>query len=527
MAQVTDDIRAAMSQPAVALRVYEGCSAAARQVIAQLAAHPAGLPSHRLVVNYGQIRKFGPVRLEREMPWRHPETVLEELYFKGIIYRAYGTLDNYRGEVLWVPKELLESLPINPPQPPAPVAVAEIDALQVVCYPAIDETILATLIRLKTGKIPAIRRAAAQHDIPWPMLTERLGEPDNPERLQLIERLLFHARLVSTQRGYLVPTAHARTWLKAPPLLRTRTLLAAWQDDPDAYEVAALGVRLEPPARLDLSATRQRLVSTLEDTAERGGWQSIHGWVKTLKRVRPDYLRADGIYDAFGVRNGADSAPVVGFESWELLEAPLAVRMLTKECAWLGLVELAASEAGAAPDHFRITELGSALLDQETPTPQPKAAPPAEIDDQMVVHMPFEASLYDRFQLERFGTWQAGQPSPSYAITESSVWEGVNAGIKVEQMLRFLGRITNGQVPAACSRTLLAWGGHFGRVTLSKAVVLQTKDADEMALIMRHADLRRLMGAEISRTMRVVPEANVALLIERLKQLGIWPAIRL
>ena len=196
---------------------------------------------------------------------------------------------------------------------------------------------------------------------------------------------------------------------------------------------------------------------------------------------------------------------------------------------WLGIVNLGTSEGSEQIDLFEVTQLGWAIINHKLGEQAISTQVPllASISDDFIITLTVQGTLYERYQLERLAEWVSQDKLAKYKITEESIWEGISSGITIEQILRFLERISDGRVSPVVIRALHAWGGRFGRVTLQAAIILVVADAELMAQLVKEPNVRRLLGVEISPTQRLVPAVNVPLLVQRLKAFGIWPNLKL
>ena len=76
----------------------------------------------------GEIRAIGPGRLEREGIWREPENPAEELWYRGLIYRAFADFGDGPLEYIYIPEDLAvpaeavlpQALPAAPRIAPVP-----------------------------------------------------------------------------------------------------------------------------------------------------------------------------------------------------------------------------------------------------------------------------------------------------------------------------------------------------------------------------------------------------------------------
>jgi hypothetical protein len=522
----------AMQTPAMVNSVIEALSPIARQALLVLMRNPEGTPSHRLVVTYGQIRKLGPARIEREEPWLKPQAPLEELYYRGFIYRAYGKVGSYYGEVLWIPWELansVASLGIAQPltslkEVKAPIIVASDE--NIIC-----DDIVAILVKLRKSNLPTSRQGLRQSALPWEELQikARMQGGLQPERLTLLQDIAWRLQLISAKEGSLKPGSRARTWMRLDALRRLSAIYIAWRDNPHRNELrylANLEIETHTPVGM---VNARRAICTHLAAYQPGVWTRIDTFIAALRNTHPDFLRPDGDYDTWVVHNTQTGQKATGFSTWDMVEGSLASNLVLQPLYWLGILMLGTSKGSVQADLFRLTPEGWAVMNHQLQEQVASAQVPltAIIDDDFLVTLPVEGTLYERYQLERLTEWLSQDKTARFRITEESIWESINSGITMEQILRFLERISAGQISPAVLRALHAWGGRFGRVSLQAAVILQVADVELMAQLENDPTVRHLLGVEVSPTQRLVPGTNIPQLVQRLKSLGIWPSLKL
>jgi hypothetical protein len=529
-------IASAMLAPEAMAAMAERLSPSAREVLGELVAAGGKLPGHRLALAHGAIRRFGPARLLRERPWAQPQGALEELYYRGLLYRTYGTSGDALGEVLHLPQQVFDGLaPAFARTPALAVGIVAAPPLVLSDGDALYEDVLALLAWGRRGQLrPLAREGRGASGARAPFAFEnahgRLSGEATPERLALLWRVLVRQRLLHEQGGLLRPTLRAREWLLLPAARRARNTYLAWREDEHAPEL-----RLLPHLRFAEGSGEVARVAVLRAFTEvlalcpAEEWLSLDALIQALKRRRPDYLRPDGDYDTWRVRDAQTGADLSGFAAWERIEGALARYLISGPLRWLGVVELGSVAANTAPHALRLTAAGARLLAQEPPVAAEAALPSppvATITAELSIRLPLAQTLYERYQLERFAEWQGQDTAASYRISAESIWASQNEGIKIEQIVAFLKRLSGDQVSGVVLRTLHAWGGRFGRVTMRSVVLLEAADEQTMQQLYAHAEVRALLGEALSPTRCLVAEENVALLTQRLKALGIWPAVR-
>lgn len=510
-------------------------SSAAQEALAQVARRSGIVPGYHLALNYGQIRRLGPVRMAREQPWLAPANPLEELFYRGLLYRAYGQVGDHYGELFVIPQQLLERLPSLPDrnavfgnEMPMPPRIVRQETLFV-------EDILAILVHLRRQPLPIPTEQHASVAIMSIHLGQRLIGASIAPRMALLWRLMQRLELLQEQNGILSPGLRAREWLRLDDITRQGRILAVWRDDPEAYELAQLPTLVwqgsEPT--YDAPQMRRQFLEALSAwPPER--WFPLDALVRHLKRYHPDYLRPDGDYTSWYVRDRKTGEQLSGLESWDHIEGALALHMLSKPLHWLGIVALGYEKTGHAPTAFCVCESGIQALgaidrsaNESTPH---RRMPCATVGQELTVRISLTNTAYERYQLERFAEWLGQESDPHapedarvarYRITDRSLRTSQEAGIKIEQIVGFLKRITGEQVPSDATLQLLAWAARQERVSLRRVILLQTNDRQTMEQLCADTELAALLGERLSPTTCLVRESDFDALRKCLEALGI------
>lgn len=525
-----------MTAPGALQRVLPSLSATALEALAELAQQGGEAPAQRFALRYGAIRRFGPARLAREQPWLHPSNALEELYYRGLVFRAYGTLGESLGDLLIIPEQLWQQLPPLATPPDAWECPLKTPLQYISCAgSALMEDLFAILVHLRQEPLP--RTASDPQDLPIAPLIEALAEkerllgPSDSARCALLWRLLQGLKLVRHEGPALLPSLQARDWLRLSDQSRMQGIYLAWRDDPDFDELRLLpGLSCEgkPPSGRLVEARRQLLALLRHFRV--GEWFPMGALGDAARRRRPDFLRA-GREAGWAIRDAQSGTYLEGPESWEHVEGALIQAQLHGPFHWLSLVTLGSETEGGEAIAFGVTPLGERLLTLSEPAGLREAAPhlvSATVDADLLVRLPTANSLYERYQLERFAEWQGqDQQEARYLITQDSLWRSHDAGIRGEQIIRFLRRISADGLSQMAQETLQRWSQRFGRASLEQMVVLQTVDAPTMAQIRADPQAAALLGLPLTPTACQVPEERVEALVGRLKAIGIWPRLRL
>ncbi|MCD6302840.1 MAG: hypothetical protein J7M15_04865, partial [Anaerolineae bacterium] len=169
---------------------------------------------------YGSLRRLGPAALRREAPWQNPENALEELFFRGLLYRTYADLDGKAVEAFQVPEPLLglvRKLPLERRR----VALTTLDQVPEVVSrddaAAAEEDLLALLVNLR-NRAPRLPEGDGMRELLVTMLSSlseqgRLVGDGGRQRLEFLAALAVSAELVSQRGRVVAPSLKARGWL--------------------------------------------------------------------------------------------------------------------------------------------------------------------------------------------------------------------------------------------------------------------------------------------------------------------------
>jgi len=435
-----------------------------REALAFVAAK-GPVKAHVLARRYGRVRRLGPGRLEWEQAWRNPASAVERLWFLGLLYRGYGMDERYHGEVFFIPPEILDILPVlsvpSPvfrvePAPQPPVVRDDQDAL------ARDAFVI--LSHLRNHDVRARKGVLARHELATvrPRLVIQ-----NARRLQFLHHICEQAGLIRREKGLWQPTSQAASWLKERALARCRTLYYAWLEDANWNELCMMpSVQCEDTGwRNDPIGARKGILSYLLQCPP-DAWLSITSLIESIHAVNPDFMRPDGDYDSWYIRDAQTGHYLMGYDNWEKIEGAFIHYLLEHPLLWLGVVAIGYPRDEERASSFMLTEQGAAILGlrefkaYSANGARGKKHSPGRIvvQSNFQVIVPREASWYDRFLLERFARWVDEQQGiVRYAIDVGSVRAALERGITVRQIHAFLWRVTGGKVPKQVLRALKSW----------------------------------------------------------------------
>lgn len=449
----------------------------------------------------------------------------ERLLRYGLVFRGYGAWGDWRGVVYFVPGELWPSLPRLPQAlPEEPFRPLDTVAVRPLPLERSLQHDLARLLGLTEQE-----RFACLPDGHWPPELEvalrKLLRPPSPAYPAFLLALARVAALVAPDIEEVIrPTAEGRQWLRAPPWLRIRTLFAAWKEDSDWDELAAIPeLIVERPWPSDVSVPRRRVLQRLAGVPE-GSWISMAAWIRAVELQEPEFLRPAGAAGRPRIRLRSSGEVLSALSSWGEVEGRYLRFLLEGPLRWFGVVELGQQPAEELSPAFRLTALGRALLEPDRPAPA-LVDEPIAVEGTFEVWVPQEASPHAVFVLEQWAERRGEDRVWRYRLSRLSVQRALQRGESVERLLEALAQHGRGPVPQNVAFTLREWASAYGRLSVRRPVVLQADEAVLLEEVLSDPQVGSAMLRRISPTVVEAQPEAVEMLVARLLQLGHLPQV--
>lgn len=539
--ELVEQVERWLTRPETIARLLAEMDEGSRAALDLLLAAGGQMPSYRFQRDPlgGELRLLGAGALERSRPWEEPISATERLFYRGLIFQDFGVIGDYRGQVLYVPTDLL---PLFPPveAPPVLFEVQPLDGLP----PGVREGTLAlvedafvVLSDLQRRSVHPVKGrylpADALHRI-----NERLTVPEpeaaltserDTQRLALLLHLLRALVLIEeTGDGLLKPvTARVRKWLQAPRPRRLLSLQRAWSDDPgwnDLWRIPTLrpeatGWRNEP------RRARAALVRWLRQVPS-AAWVSVAEFVRAVKRVDPDFQRPDGDYNSWYIRHAEAGTLLHGWENWEQVEGTLLRYFFSGPLFWLGIVDLGyLAPSDKQPFAFRLTPYGARWLGRDEPLPPQPDRAPVIIAADGTISVPPGADDWERLHLERLSVPVEEGPG-DYHLEREKLIALLMEGSDVERVLRFLDHATNHFLPNEVRERLRGWAGGYGRISLERCVVLEVDEPQLLRDLQRQPQISHFFDRPLGPRTVAVPTENLKPLIQALRRAGYLPRVQ-
>ena len=108
------ELSAALADPGSIVDAVEQLPDAARAMLSALVTAGGAMTAPAFARLAGDVRQGGPSWLAREQPWTAPLNPAEVLWYRGLIGRAFATVEGETGDFIFVPSDVLPWLPAAP-----------------------------------------------------------------------------------------------------------------------------------------------------------------------------------------------------------------------------------------------------------------------------------------------------------------------------------------------------------------------------------------------------------------------------
>lgn len=546
-------IHTAMTTPETAERIWDKLTDAQRGVMQTLlGAEGQKMPLPMFERLHGTIRKMGAGSIDREKPLENPASIAEGLFYRGLIYESYEKARSGMRPMVYIPPELVQSLPAHktsydasaahpaggdtphsaphfaPHFAPHPggeeLEIERVDADSLDNISPADTSIvddmtalLAYLRIYGAGVTPGSDLDAKARDDD--KLRGQLIDTDSA-RLTFLFQLAVSAGLVEIhQHDASLKVAESRRWLESKRAAQLKWLVDSWKKSTlylDLWHVP--GLFPEPTGwPYNPVVGREALAGFLQELVPRSEWWSLDTFINVIRETEPDFQRpGGGDYESWYIRN-ADGEYLSGFESWDAVEGAQILFYFSGPMHWLGLADV-------AEDAARLTAYGRAFAGVEAWPSPPEEIDPVIVQDDGVLLVSRRVLRIDRFQIMRFTTWEATTAPPyRYRLDAAGIQQSAEQGITTAHIAAFLARVAGGApVPQDITRLLETWRtGPSAHITLERLVVLRTTSTETLDFIVETPALRRYLGARLGEMAVVVRADQWDALIQALGEHGI------
>ena len=429
---------------------------------------------------HGTIRPLGPAARQRERPQIQPANPVEQLWYHGLIGRAFDNQPEAQ-EYYYIPSDLLVLLPfpksegvnMSELQNQSP---NETDVL-LAQHTLVDDA-CTTLAFLRTSSGTSENINGSEHNVAFEKLHPYLQQP---KYLGMLLSLLQD--MGSLSKSGLVPIAKSiRILLSANRSEQLRSLADAWYQSSrwiDLFSVPTLQFNHSDSIRVHPEKVRNSILEQLSKITP-NVWIDLNNFVDAIKSNCPDFQRVAGDYDSWYIIDKSTQKPLKGFKYWKQVEGALIKHIVTGPLHLLGMTDLSRNH-----ELFRLNPMFYELM-QSKPWHITEDEKPLAISDNGLITAFSSSNRADRFLAARLGKWETTR-NPDlyrYRICSNSLQQAKEQGFTADQAISFLQRASQQNVPKSIITALKRWGNKGTSVQLSKMTVI-TFDSESTLLTLQ------------------------------------------
>ncbi len=476
-----------------------------QSALTDISAQAARIPWAKFTRAYGELREMGPGRRDKELPHRNPISVAEMLWYQALIGRAF--LDTPEGlqEFAFIPDDLLAKLPR-----------AESAGGETLGRPARPEE--------RTFEMPAKDRIL---DEACTLLAGlRVGVSE--EELEAAEDWQVHkaalkaflsAVKIIDEDGKPIPDA-TRRFLEASRGEALALLTRTWLENSEINDLRLMpGLLAEGNWENDSLLARQKVIGFMRN-APANQWWSIFALIQDIKAKAPDFQRPAGDYDSWYLRDANSGEYLRGFEYWDQVDGALVAYLIRGPLHWLGIVDLAAPEAGREATAFRWCRWADALMKGGTPLGSKVGGQRLKVDSRGGVFVPTLVPRPIRYVVARFCDWLPKQKDAyRYQITARALERARKQGLEARQLMGLLKAHGSSSLPPNLVQALKRWEQQGTQARVQAMQVLRLNSAGALKAL-RASQAARYLGEPLGPTSIAIKPGAGTQVLQALVELG-------
>ncbi len=436
------------------------------------------IPWSEFTRRFGDLRSLGTAARQREKPDINPLNISEELFYRGLIGRAFLDAHPEPREFAFIPEEILGDIKtqtvIIPQVAVRPISQSEIKRHQPANTRLLDHVIdWLSCLRMK--------RALSEDYFARAEVTE-----------QFITAIAFAAELVTTDRE--IRTEETGKFLKTSRLITLKEWFRNWRDSSTINDLLMIpGLEFEGSWRNDAVFSRNFILEKLAGF-DLQTWYSVTSFVNTIKTATPDFQRPAGNFDTWSIRKAGSSTYLSGLQYWDEIDGAYIRYLLTGPLHWLGVLDIAYGIEGTVPTAFRLSPLARFLLDHgiKKPNLAPEVAPKLAAD--LTIILPINTSPLVRYQVGRFTQIISNSVTETrFQVTAASLTAAEAFGLKIDQLNRLLERHIKSAIPQSFKKLAQRWDQNRLEAMFEKADLLRVEDPTLINMLSEHPRAARMI----------------------------------
>jgi len=472
-----------------------------------LAGNQGRLPIDRFERQFGNLREMGAARRSKTRPDRSPLSISENLFYKGLIARAFFKDGKEAREYYFIPDEFLTYL--------QPMLKTEAVAYMLEPSTTVPKSIqtagvflLDHICTLLAGLRAGLPETALKSNFPGALF-------------QFLMQLASATELLNAHHQ--VHPEKVGALLEAPRQAAFLHLFQIWRSSSQIDETLLLkDIQFEGSGHPRAMAVRSHMLALLQQLPQ-DQWLEIEEFIQWVKSHHPDLLRTGGEYESWIVKQTLSGSYLKGFESWDQVEGAYLRMQVNGPCFWMGLLDLGCKLKSSQPTLIRLSSWASELLQGNAPQfPAVEATHfVVKQDGSLILERTFPLSI--RYQIARLCEWNNNAKDQySYQLSASALKRAAQQGLHPGQLLSLVKKYGKSPLPPSLLQALKRWEQHGREVQISPVLLLHTNTAAIMDQVLA-SRASKYIEKRLNETSAIIKPRSAVDLSQTLLAMGILP----
>jgi len=365
------------------------------------------------------------------------------------------------------------------------------------------------------------------------ILIKRLNElapSEHPRDLHYIEfifELLTAAEFLNLRRGILIVSVSMKTWFARTPAEQIQDIFRIWMSSDKQFDIEAICGNTIESAGLRHPVKRVKLafIELVKRLPRR--WIKLSDISEYFYRYRPFFFRTDHSEGLWRLTDRDTGELISGDKTWDCLEIRILNFLIGNILVWMGLIALGIDKNSKA-DGCYLTPLGNLVLCGDSNSVEHEIEPPLNkliIQADFEILAPAAIVLSVRDYLEKVAEFVCGGYIQRYRLTRDSIAKAMESGLEAGEIMNFLEKASEGNLPGNIRASLSDWMDEFGQIDFSKRILLSTRDEYLMLEIMSRPAISKFIEKQIGPSAALIRELDADSLVSEIKRAGYLPRV--
>ncbi|MBN1231596.1 MAG: hypothetical protein JXA19_07030 [Anaerolineales bacterium] len=489
-------------------KVIEELSSGAKEALRDLVENKGKLPISTFEHRYGKIRNVGVARLVRDKPYKNPESISEELWYRGMIVKDTIEVNQGLDEYIFFPKEIMAIIPLEISTkrhsflPGRPATPEEKRIIHQTGDRILD--ILCTFLALRRSSLSDIFLEEIEGTLPVPIN-------------QIIE--LLQSASILDKNG-LPSTSQTKLHLESPRLASLTHLFKSWFTSETYDDLELLpDIHVEGYHPYSAIQVRKKLIDYLQ-SFPKTTWWNVDSLIKDIYEKDPDLVRNKGEYESWLIKSVQKDEFLNGFEHWMEVEGYLIRYWLTVFLPALGLLDTARAKESGDILAIKQSKLFESLVKGSTKSSKILQEKLIHVDSKAHLLIPADASRTLRYQVARFSEWLPKKRGLyHYVISPASMDRAKRQGLNPLTMLKLIAKHSAAELPPNFIKAIQNWEKHGTQAKAESLEVLRVTHS-EIIQQLRSGGASKFLGEQLNPVTIVVQYGAWEKVMDALAEMG-------